>query len=116
MIYDVVGQYLESSSQSSHQYESAPEEPNLLAQSFYDFLRLKDQELYLGCDFATPLGDDRDMPYVDTHDQTGLPRPQPPSSTVSSATVFHLVTGRYEFHIIILFRLSGFILNNHTNV
>ena len=70
-----------------------------------------------------PLGDDRDMPDVDTHDQTGLPRlphgpnrPQPPSSTVSSATVFHPVTGRYEFHIIILFRLTGYILNDHTNV
>ena len=69
-----------------------------------------------------PLGDDRDMPDVDTHDQTGLPRPprgpnrpQPPSSTVSSATVFHPVTGRYECHIIILFRLTSFFINDHTN-
>ena len=49
-----------------------------------------------------PLGDDGDMPDEHTHDETGLPRPprgpkrpQPPSSTVSSATVFHPVTGRY---------------------
>ena len=55
VIYDVAGQYLEPDSQSSHQYESAPEEPNLVAQSFYDLLRLEDQELYPGCDFASPL-------------------------------------------------------------
>ena len=63
------------------------------------------------------LGDDRDMPHSHTHDGTVLPRlprdpnrPQPPSSTVSSATVFHPVTGRYECHIIILFRLTSFLL------
>ena len=43
VIYDVVGQYLEPGSQSLHQFESAPEEPNLVAQSFYDLLRLEDQ-------------------------------------------------------------------------
>ena len=55
MIYDVAGLYLEPGSQSSHQFESAPEEPNLVAQSFYDLLRLEDQELYPGCDFASLL-------------------------------------------------------------
>ena len=70
-----------------------------------------------------PLGDDRDMLDVDTHDQTGLPRPprgpnrpHPPSLTVSFGSVFHPVTGRYEFNIIILFILTSFLRKPHTNV
>ena len=64
------------------------------------------------------LGDDRDIPDVVPPDQTGLPRPprgsnrpQPPTSSVSSATVFHPVTGRSECHIIIIFRLTNCIIN-----
>ena len=70
-----------------------------------------------------PLGDDRDETDVDTHNQTGLPhphrgpnRPQSPSSTISSGSLFHPVTGRYEFHVIILFILLKFFRKPHTNV
>ena len=62
-----------------------------------------------------PLGDDRDEVQVDTDDQAGLPRlprglnrPQPPSMSVSSGSLFHPVTGRYDYHVLILCLLLKF--------
>ena len=70
-----------------------------------------------------PLGDDRDETDVDTHDQAGLPRtpcgpnrPQPPSTTISSGSLFHPVTGRFEINVIFLFILLKFFRKPHTNI